>query len=419
MSSPQNSMTDSEPRVSKGLPPRLSRFLTVQGVEVSRAPAAWPKGFRAGGSAIGLKSTGAPDLMALVNAGPEHSAAGVFTSNRFAAAPVEWSRQVLADGRADLVIANSGGANACTGPEGFLDTHRTAEAAAEAAGVSAGDVVVASTGLIGERLPMDAVLPGVREVLASAEPGSVELAARAIMTTDTVPKRAEVLLPGGSRIVGIAKGAGMLAPQLATMLVFIATDASISSEDLSTALTAATSVSFDHADADGCMSTNDTVVALASGAHGQESLDDVTLGLTALCQDLAYQLIDDAEGAAHTIAVTVEGAASLADAREVCRAISRSNLVKTAIFGADPNWGRILSSVGTTRAEFDPSSVTVSMNGVVISRAGGLGEDRSLVDLSQREVSIVVSLGAGKAEATVLTSDLTHDYVHENSAYSS
>jgi glutamate N-acetyltransferase/amino-acid N-acetyltransferase len=404
---------------AEGLPARLERFSTTSGVTVLRTPERWPEGFTSAAVTAGLKTSGAPDLMVLQNAGPSFAAAGVFTSNRFAAAPVLWSRQVLSDFQASLVVANSGGANACTGPEGFLDTHRTAEFAAQQTGVSAGDVVVASTGLIGEPLPMDRLLSGVEEAAANLRDASVEEAACAIMTTDSVPKRAEVTLSGGSRIVGIAKGAGMLAPQLATMLVFIATDAQVGQDALGKSLKEAAAVSFDHADADGCMSTNDTVVLLSSGAHSAEDSAEFTEALTALCQDLAYQLINDAEGASHTIAVTVEGAASLADAREVCRAISRSNLVKTAIFGADPNWGRILSSVGTTSAQFEPENVTVSMNEVVISRGGGLGEDRSLVDLTPREVSIVVDLGAGEASATILTSDLTHDYVHENSAYSS
>lgn len=403
-------------------PPVLARFFTASAgsaLSVSREPFQWPAGFAAAGVAAGIKSTGARDVLALVNRGPSAAAAGVFTSNRFAAAPVLWSRQALTDGVLRAVVANSGGANACTGPEGFQDTHRTAEQAAELAGVSAADVAVASTGLIGERLPMEKISSGLSESFAALGEDTVEEAARAIMTTDSVPKRAEAVLSGGAKIVGIAKGAGMLAPALATMLVFITTDADLSSEQLDSSLRAATGASFDVADSDGCMSTNDTVILMASGAAGAVDAAEFTEALTALCQDLAYQLIDDAEGAAHTIAVTVEQAASRQDALDVARAITRSNLVKTAIFGADPNWGRILSAAGTSSAAFSPENVSVSMNGVAICRAGGLGEDRSLVDLTGREVSIVVSLGEGSDDATILTSDLTHDYVHENSAYSS
>ncbi|GAA1353454.1 bifunctional glutamate N-acetyltransferase/amino-acid acetyltransferase ArgJ [Falsarthrobacter nasiphocae] len=405
--------------MSHGIPAALSRFFAFPEAGVSREPESWPRGFLAAGVAAGIKASGGKDVMVLANRGPRFEAAGVYTSNRFAAAPVQWSRQALSDGQARLIVANSGGANACTGPEGFADTHATAEHAAAEAGVSAADVAVASTGLIGERLPLERLLAGVDGALGAAREDSVLEAAEAIMTTDSVPKRAEVPLPGGARIVGIAKGAGMLAPALATMLVFITTDAELSGGELDAALVRACAVSFDHADADGCMSTNDTVLLASSGAAGPVDTHAFTEALTALCQDLAYQLIDDAEGARHTAAVTVAGAASLADARETARAICRSNLVKTAIFGEDPNWGRILSAAGTSSAAFAPERVSVSINGVEVCRGGGLGEDRSLVDLSAREVEIVVDLNEGEASATILTSDLTHDYVHENSAYSS
>ncbi|GAB3621722.1 bifunctional glutamate N-acetyltransferase/amino-acid acetyltransferase ArgJ [Glutamicibacter endophyticus] len=380
-----------------------------------------PAGFSAAGVAAGLKSTGANDVVVVRNQGPQFAAAAVFTSNRVAAAPVHWSRQVIADGRADAVVLNSGGANACTGPEGFANTHRTAEHAAEALGVSAGDVLVCSTGLIGEQLPMDKLLPGVSaavEALA-ATPEAGMAAATGIMTTDTVPKHG-ARHASGYAIGGIAKGAGMLAPALATMLVVLTTDAELDAAELDGALRAATDLSFDRADSDGCMSTNDTVVLLASGASGvRPDLQEFTAELTGLCQELAKGLIDDAEGAQHTITVRTFNAASEADALEVSRAVSRSNLVKTAIFGRDPNWGRVLSEVGTTTAAFEPEQLNVSINGVQVCRNGGVGEDRSLVQFSGREVAIDIDLNAGSAEASILTNDLTHDYVHENSAYSS
>jgi glutamate N-acetyltransferase/amino-acid N-acetyltransferase len=377
-----------------------------------------PKGFRASGVAAGLKSTGALDLALVVNDGPDHHAAAVFTSNRVEAAPVTWSRQAVADRRVDAVVLNSGGANACTGPQGFLDTHRTAEHVAEVLGVSAGDVVVCSTGLIGELLPMDKVVAGIDAAAAALSPDGHEAAAVAIKTTDTVHKQAGAVGDGWS-VGGMAKGAGMLAPALATMLVVLTTDAVVDAADLEDALRAATVVSFDRIDSDACMSTNDTVVVLASGASGvavgREALADA---LTAVSSDLARQLIADAEGAAHDIAIEVTGAASVDDALEVARAVARNNLFKCAIFGNDPNWGRVLAAVGTTRAAFDPATLDVTMNGVRVCRAGGVGDDRALVDLTPREVHVVVDLHAGTETATVWTNDLTHDYVHENSAYS-
>lgn len=377
-----------------------------------------PAGFRASGVTAGLKASGTPDLALVVNDGPDHHAAAVFTSNRVEAAPVTWSRQVVADGRADAVVLNSGGANACTGAQGFLDTHRTAEHVAEVLGVSAGDVVVCSTGLIGELLPMDKILAGTDAAAAALSADGHEAAAVAIKTTDTVHKVAGHAGDGWS-VSGMAKGAGMLAPALATMLVVLTTDAVVDPADLEAALRSATAVSFDRIDSDACMSTNDTVVVLASGASGVHAdRKALTDALTTVSSDLARQLIADAEGAAHDIAIEVTGAASVDDALEVARAVARNNLFKCAIFGNDPNWGRVLAAVGTTRAAFDPSSLDVTMNGVRVCRAGGVGDDRSLVDLAPREVHVLVDLHAGSETATVWTNDLTHDYVHENSAYS-
>lgn len=380
-----------------------------------------PRGFAAAGVPAGLKSTGANDVVVVRNLGPSHAAAAVFTSNRMAAAPVLYSRQVIGDGRADAIVLNSGGANACTGAEGFANTHRTAEYAAGLLGISAADVLVASTGLIGMQLPMDKLLPGVQRAVdaldTTAEAGLA--AATGIMTTDTVPKQA-VRRGDGYTIGGIAKGAGMLAPGLATMLVVLTTDAQLPAAQLDAALRAATAASFDRADSDGCMSTNDTVALLASGASGTTpGTGEFTALLTELCQELARALIDDAEGAEHTIEVRTVNAASEADALEVSRAVSRSNLVKTAIFGRDPNWGRVLSEVGTTAAAFEPDQLNVSINGVMVCRAGSVGEDRDLVDLEQRQVLIEIDLNAGTEQAAILTNDLTHAYVHENSAYSS
>ncbi len=377
-----------------------------------------PRGFRAAGVTAGLKASGRPDVALVVNDGPDHHVAAVFTGNRVEAAPVTWSRTVVLDGRADAVVLNSGGANACTGPPGFQDTHRTAEHVAEVLGAAAGDVVVCSTGLIGERLPMDLLLPGVTAAAASLTGDGGAAAAEAIMTTDTVPKAAVSLRDGWS-VGGMAKGAGMLAPALATMLVVVTTDAVVDPEALRLALGAATAETFDRVDSDGCMSTNDTVVLLASGASGI-AVDEPALraAVTEVCTSLARQLVADAEGAHHDIAVEVRSAASVDDALEVARSVARNNLFKCAVFGNDPNWGRVLAAVGTTAAAFDPASLDVTMNGVEVCRAGGVGEDRSLVDLAGREVHVVVDLHAGGATATIWTNDLTHEYVHENSAYS-
>lgn len=381
-----------------------------------------PHGFRAAGVTAGLKPSGRPDLALVVNDGPLHVAAGVFTSNRVVAAPVVWSRQAVADGVAHAVVLNSGGANACTGPEGFADTHRTAEHVAQALGTSAGDVLVCSTGLIGERLPMDLLLPGVDAAVAALDPEGGEAAAVAIMTTDTVAKTVHVEGDGWS-VGGIAKGAGMLAPGLATMLVVLTTDAVVSAPEAEAALRAATRTTFDRVDSDGCMSTNDTVLLLASGASGvtptTQALGDA---LREACALLARALVADAEGASHDIAVTVTHATTEDAAVAVARAVTRSNLFKAAVFGNDPNWGRVLAAAGTVPesvAPFDAELLDVSINGVQVCRAGGVGEDRTLVDLAAaREVTVVLDLHAGDANATVWTNDLTHDYVHENSAYS-
>lgn len=377
-----------------------------------------PRGFRAAGVVAGLKASGRPDVALVVNDGPDHHAAAVFTTNRVEAAPVTWSRQVLADGRVDAVVLNSGGANACTGAPGFQDTHRTAEHVGAALGVGPGDVVVCSTGLIGERLPMDRLLGGVDAAVAGLSAEGGPAAAEAIMTTDTVAKTAHATGDGWS-VGGMAKGAGMLAPALATMLVVVTTDAVTDAATLDAALRAATRVTFDRVDSDGCMSTNDTVILLASGASGVTATpEQLTDAVTAVCADLARRLVADAEGAHHDIAVEVRSAATEDDALEVARSIARNNLFKCAVFGGDPNWGRVLAAVGTTAAAFDPATLDVEMNGVQVCRAGGVGEDRSLVDLSAREVRVVVDLHAGDAAVTVWTNDLTHDYVHENSAYS-
>ncbi|MGO4146946.1 bifunctional glutamate N-acetyltransferase/amino-acid acetyltransferase ArgJ [Paenarthrobacter sp. YAF11_1] len=383
-----------------------------------------PKGFRAAGIKAGIKASGNPDLALVVNDGPQKSAAAVFTSNRVAAAPVHWSRQVVSDGRVDAVVLNSGGANACTGPQGFQNTHATAEKVAEVLGVSASDVVVCSTGLIGEQLPMDKILPGVDAAFRELSEDGGSAAATAIMTTDSVSK--EAVFTGTDAqgkqftVGGIAKGAGMLAPGLATMLVVLTTDAEVPANELDVVLRDATRVTFDRADSDGCMSTNDTVVLLASGAsEALPSAEQLSEAVTNVCAELARKLIGDAEGASHDIAIRTFNAASERDAEIVSRSVARSNLFKAAIFGKDPNWGRVLSAVGTTDAVFEADQLNVAMNGVQICRNGAIGDDRNLVDLEPREVLVEIDLQAGDAEATIWTNDLTHDYVHENSAYSS
>jgi glutamate N-acetyltransferase/amino-acid N-acetyltransferase len=378
-----------------------------------------PRGFRAAGVAAGIKSGGGLDLALLVNDGPSDAAAGVFTSNRVQAAPVVWSRQILQGGRLTAVVLNSGGANACTGPAGFGDTHATAEAVARALSIGAGEVAVCSTGLIGERLPMEAVLGGVDKAVTELSEAGGDAAAQAIMTTDTVPKTA-VRAGDGWTVGGMAKGAGMLAPGMATMLCVLTTDAAVPAAGLDSALRAGTGVTFDRVDSDGCMSTNDTVLLLASGASEVEpDAGAFATAVREVCADLCAQLLADAEGATKDIAIEVVGAASEADAVEVGRTISRSNLLKCALYGMDPNWGRVLSAVGTTSAVFEPDQLDVTINGVQVCRAGAAGDPRELVDLSARAVHILVDLHAGADTATVWTNDLTPGYVHENSAYSS
>ncbi|WP_406108431.1 bifunctional glutamate N-acetyltransferase/amino-acid acetyltransferase ArgJ [Micromonospora globbae] len=385
-----------------------------------------PQGFRAAGVAAGLKTGGATDVALVVNDGPATAVAGVFTANRVKAAPVLWSEQVVHGGAVRAVVLNSGGANACTGPAGFQDTHATAEhvvAALTATGtvpeLGAGEVAVCSTGLIGERLPMPALLAGVDTAVRELSRDGGAPAAEAIMTTDTRPKT--TVVPGtGWTVGGMAKGAGMLAPALATMLCVLTTDAVATPDELDAALREACRVTFDRIDSDGCMSTNDTVLLLASGASGvTPAPGELASAVTAACQDLARQLIADAEGATKEIAVEVVGAASEDDAVEVGRTVARNNLVKTALFGNDPNWGRILAAVGTTAAAFEPDNLDVAVNGVWVCRGGAAAEDRAKVDLTGRDVTVRIDLHAGAAEATIWTTDLSHAYVHENSAYSS
>ncbi|MFI6155360.1 bifunctional glutamate N-acetyltransferase/amino-acid acetyltransferase ArgJ [Kitasatospora sp. NPDC051170] len=377
------------------------------------------KGFRAAGVTAGLKASGAPDLALVVNDGPAYAAAGVFTSNRVKAAPVLWSEQVLKGGQVTAVVLNSGGANACTGPLGFQDTHATAEKAAEDLGLSAGEVAVASTGLIGVRLPMDLLLPGVTAAAGALSATGGEAAAVAIKTTDTVHKTAQVTSPAGWTVGGMAKGAGMLAPSLATMLVVLTTDAAVDTPGLDAALRGATRTTFDRIDSDGCMSTNDTVLLLASGASGITPDEaEFAEAVRTVSADLARQLIGDAEGASKDIRIDVTGAATEGEAVEVARTISRNNLLKCAVHGEDPNWGRVLAAIGTTTAAFEPDELDVAINGVWVCKSGGVGEDRDLVDMKGREVVITANLNAGTASASLWTNDLTADYVHENSAYS-
>jgi glutamate N-acetyltransferase / amino-acid N-acetyltransferase len=378
------------------------------------------RGFAAAGAVAGLKSTGAKDLALVQNYGPSQAAAAVFTSNRCKANPILWSQQVIADGTVAAIVLNSGGANCYTGARGFQVTHSTAETVAEYLGISAGDVLVCSTGLIGEQLPLDKLQNGVGEAAATLTESGGQDAAEAIMTTDSKPKEAVFRSAEGWTIGGMAKGAGMLAPGLATMLVVLTTDADLPSAVLDASLRAATRVTFDRLDSDGCMSTNDQVTLLASAASAVvPAVDDFTDALTDVCRDLALQLQADAEGASHDIAIEVVNAASVDDAVTVGRAVSRSNLFKAAVFGNDPNWGRVLAAVGTTDAAFDPYGIDVAINGVQVCRAGEPHESRDLVDLAPRAVQVLIDLNAGGETATIWTNDLTHDYVHENSAYAS
>lgn len=398
----------------------MTRLLRTQGVTA-------PAGFRATGIAAGIKASGKLDLALVFNEGPDHSAAGVFTRNKIKAAPVLWSQQVLTMGRLRAVILNSGGANACTGPGGFQDTHATAEAVAAALsdwGTETGaiEVAVCSTGLIGDRLPMDTVRAGVQEIVREMAGGlsGGEEAARAIMTTDTVPKQAALHHDDKWTVGGMAKGAGMLAPSLATMLSVITTDAVATPEALQSALKNATSRTFDRLDVDGSCSTNDTVLLLSSGASeitpSQQDLDDAVLRV---CDDLCAQLQADAEGVTKRILVTVTGAVSEEEALTAARVIARDSLVKTALFGSDPNWGRVLAAVGMAPVKLDAERITVSFNGfpVCVDSVGAPGARE--VDLSGEDIAVVVDLGVGSGSASIRTTDLSHAYVEENSAYSS
>ena len=378
------------------------------------------KGFLASGVASGLKANGKKDLALVVNQGPLASAAAVFTSNRCQANPVLWSKEAIKDYQARAIVLNSGGANCYTGAFGFQTTHQTAELVAELLDVSAQDIQVCSTGLIGEQLDREKLFAGVRSANSSLSDEGGQSAAEAIMTTDTVPKLAERDSASGWRIGGMAKGAGMLAPSLATMLVVITTDAVLQGEQLDSALRKATRLTFDRLDSDGATSTNDQVTLMASGASSVvPEISEFEGLLIEVCRELAEQLMNDAEGASHNIYIEVSGAASEEDAVEVGRAVARNNLFKAAIYGNDPNWGRILAAVGTTSAEFDPYNIDVSINGLLISSKGGPASERSLVDLSPKKVSIGINLNAGVSSATILTNDLTVAYVQENSAYSS
>ncbi|MEU8837576.1 bifunctional glutamate N-acetyltransferase/amino-acid acetyltransferase ArgJ [Streptomyces roseus] len=389
------------------------------------------QGFTAAGIAAGIKANGNPDLALVVNNGPRLAAAGVFTSNRVKAAPVLWSEQVLRGSVISAVVLNSGGANACTGPKGFQDTHATAEKVAAALNAhgpggehstgehNAGEIAVASTGLIGVLLPMDKLLPGIDTAVAALSADGGEDAAIAIKTTDTVHKTA-VVTQDGWTVGGMAKGAGMLAPGLATMLVVLTTDADVDGATLDQALRSATRTTFDRVDSDGCMSTNDTVLLLASGASGRvPAYEAFAEAVRTVCDDLARQLIGDAEGASKDIRIEVVGALTEGDAVEVGRSIARNNLLKCAIHGEDPNWGRVLSAIGTTRAAFDPDRLNVAINGVWVCKNGSVGEDRDLVSMKDREVRITADLATGSESAVIWANDLTAEYVHENSAYSS
>lgn len=379
------------------------------------------RGFEAAGVAAGLKSTGALDVAVVVNRGPRKAGAAVFTSNRAKANPILWSQQAVADGVVEAVVLNSGGANCFTGSFGFQTTHQTAETAARLLGISAGDVLVCSTGLIGtgDDVFRRKVLDGTERAIAALRADGGEDASLAIMTTDSRPKRATVSRDGWT-VGGMAKGAGMLAPGLATMLVVLTTDADVDAADLDVALRRAAATTFDRLDSDGCMSTNDQVTLLASGASGiRPDLDEFAAAVAEVSGDLARQLQGDAEGASHDIAIRVVHAASEDEAVVVGRSVARNNLFKAAIFGNDPNWGRVLAAIGTTDAAFDPYDVDVSFNGVRVCSAGAPDRPREEVDLTPRATDILIDLKAGAAEATILTNDLTHDYVHENSAYSS
>lgn len=374
-----------------------------------------PKGFLSGSTAAGLKSSGALDLTIIQNCGPSNFGTAVYTTNKVVAAPVIWSRQVTKGAQVSAVILNSGGANACTGPQGFADTHKSAELIAQKLNVSAGEVVVCSTGLIGELLPMEKIANGISAINLSES--GFEDSARAIMTTDSVPKMATATRSGAT-FAGIAKGAGMLAPALATMLSVVMTDAEVDPNEAKELFARTVELTFNRIDSDGCTSTNDTVLFMASGASGAKLTgDELFQALLEVCGSLAEQLIADAEGASKTIAIKVINAASESDAVNVGRANARNNLLKCAIFGRDPNWGRVLAATGTAQAEFDALNVDVKLNGIQVCKASAPAADRNLVNFEDRLVEIEINLNSGSASATILTNDLTHDYVHENSAY--
>lgn len=375
-------------------------------------------GFRASGVTAGLKPSGRPDVALVVNDGPDSTAAGVFTTNTVAAAPVRWTRQVLQWQALRAVVLNSGGANACTGPEGFADTHRTAEHTAARLGLAPIDVAVCSTGLIGVRLDMPRLLAGVDTAVGELTADGGHDAAVAIMTTDTHAKEATVQRFGATA-GGMAKGAGMLAPGMATMLSVVTTDARLTSDDARTALTQAVSLTFNRIDSDGCMSTNDTVLLMASGASGTEwTATQATDAIGEVCEQLARSMVGDAEGASKDILIRVVGAEDPTQALDAARAVARSNLFKCAMFGKDPNWGRVASAAGTSSARFDPDQLWITINGVDLCRYGTAHADPATVDLSGRDVDVLVDLRAGDASAHIWTNDLTNDYVHENSAYS-
>lgn len=376
-----------------------------------------PKGFRAAGMHAGLKSSGALDLTLIENIGPHFDAAAVYTSNQVVAAPVIWSREVTKGKIVRAALLNSGGANACTGPDGFLDTHQSAEKVADLLGVSSGEVVICSTGLIGERLPMEKIFLGVEKLATELMEDSLEIIARSIMTTDTVPKIAQVSRLGMTT-VGVAKGAGMLAPGLATMLSVVMTDGELPPE-AQEIFERVCDRTFNRIDSDGCMSTNDTVLLMGSGASGlMMSVMELEIILMEVCRSLASQLIADAEGSTKTVSIKVTGAASEVDAVEVARACARNNLLKCAIFGGDPNWGRVLAAVGTAKARIDALSIDVTLNGVQVAKNSAPFDDKNKVSFDNRIVELIVNLNVGDFDATVLTNDLSHDYVHENSAYS-
>lgn len=376
-----------------------------------------PQGFRAGAVSAGLKSSGALDLTIIENTGPHFDAAAVYTSNKVVAAPVIWSREVTKGKLVRAAVLNSGGANACTGPQGFTDTHQTAEKVGELLSISSGEVVVCSTGLIGEFLPMSKILSGLEIIATQLKSDSLDDVSRAIMTTDSVPKVATANVEG-ALFAGIAKGAGMLAPALATMLSVVMTDV-ILPKNAQEIFERVTDRTYNRIDSDGCTSTNDTVLLMGSGASGISlSEEQLEKALMEICASLAGQLIADAEGSTKTVSITVTGAASEADAVEVARACARNNLLKCAIFGADPNWGRVLAAVGTADAHMDPLNIDVILNGVHVAKQSAPYEDKNTVSFAERLVSLEVNLNVGNSTATVMTNDLSHDYVHENSAYS-